>query len=835
MEGGRNIMTIEYKDSKRIVATSADLAVVSSRGTVTTSGSDTIITFTGNGTFTPTSAFNVQYLVVAGGGGGGAGGAGGGGAGGFKTATGFAVTSQNYDITVGAGGAGGGISTNENGIKGSDSIFSTITSEGGGYGGGDTGAGDGGDGGSGGGGAKDAGNGNNKGLGTAGQGYDGGHGATTGGYQGSGGGGGSSVIGNDGNANAGGNGGAGTANPISGSTAGVSGYLGGGGGGSGSGGNGSGGSGGGGAGTWTGNVTGVAGTVNTGSGGGGGGEITINNGGGAGGSGIVILKFVTSGNTYSTSAGGKPTDVEDNSILVEKDTAKRYWFDSGSSETTPTYTGWAVSGGITYHSMDSANSEIDFKADRNTAGDRGISKSVGTLNSDTWVARFQLDIDTINRPDGGGLYETFSLNAVDSSVVEQSGNTFIGLALQSSSSEAYFKAVHGVNAGNHGNQVTIGSNGSFVTGTYYVEITRLSATSATVKVFTGSDYSTGQIGNTATLSLGGSHTTDLQYFTSKTNSGGADNNYVLGSFKELKIYDGVTSVTPATWTKDRQVTSDSALCSGGKSTDGGSPTTNTQASSDGVWANITAISTARQMPHGIGNANNFTIAGGYNGVNDSQTWNGTSWATAIPINTQRRDTSAIAGSYDDCVVACGRNTAGTLLNTASKFDGTTWSATSSNANTAREHPCGSGQADSMLVAGGYGASATSDAVDSYDGTTFTNGTALPNAVYGSNMAASANDSAHITGGYSGGGSTPYSGTYDGSTWTDTGQYPVSTAHYFGGGGGDRDEHLVMGGYNANVTPYAYYDTTYLWNGTSWVAKNDITEDKAQGAGDCTAR
>ena len=40
-----------------------------STGSVTTSGSDTIITFTEDGTFTPTSAFNVEYLVVAGGGG----------------------------------------------------------------------------------------------------------------------------------------------------------------------------------------------------------------------------------------------------------------------------------------------------------------------------------------------------------------------------------------------------------------------------------------------------------------------------------------------------------------------------------------------------------------------------------------------------------------------------------------------------------------------------------------------------------------------------------------------------------------------------------------------
>jgi hypothetical protein len=329
-------MTIKYSDSKRIVATSADVAVVSNRGTIDTSSSagNTIITFTESGTFTPTSPFNVEYLVVAGGGGGGAGGAAGGGAGGFKTDTGFAVTPQNYDITVGEGGAGGGINTNENGSKGSDSIFSTITSEGGGYGGGDSIIG--GDGGSGGGGGKQ----NSKagGSGTVGQGNDGGDSAASSG-QGSGGGGGSSVVGSDGNANAGGNGGAGTANPIVGSSAGVSGYLAGGGGGSGSGGNGSGGSGGGGAGTWTGNVTGVAGTVNTGSGGGGGGEITINNGGGAGGSGIVIIKFATSGNTYSTSAGGKPTDVQDNSILVEKDTARRYWFDAGAESNVELTTG----------------------------------------------------------------------------------------------------------------------------------------------------------------------------------------------------------------------------------------------------------------------------------------------------------------------------------------------------------------------------------------------------------------------------------------------------------------------------------------------------------------
>ena len=56
-------------------------------------------------------SYNIEYLVVAGGGGGAgaSGGAGGGGgAGGFRTATGFLLTSvTTYTVTVGAGGAGG--------------------------------------------------------------------------------------------------------------------------------------------------------------------------------------------------------------------------------------------------------------------------------------------------------------------------------------------------------------------------------------------------------------------------------------------------------------------------------------------------------------------------------------------------------------------------------------------------------------------------------------------------------------------------------------------------------------------------------------------------------
>jgi hypothetical protein len=144
---------------------------------------------TGSGTHTAVTqrAFNpyagapdtVEYLVVAGGGGGGNafqganGGGGGGGAGGVLAAANFSVASGTaLTVTVGAGGSGAAVPAASgnlaNGTAGSNSVFSSITATGGGYGAGIVGAA-GGSGGSGGGGCQ----GGAGGAGTSGQGFAG--------------------------------------------------------------------------------------------------------------------------------------------------------------------------------------------------------------------------------------------------------------------------------------------------------------------------------------------------------------------------------------------------------------------------------------------------------------------------------------------------------------------------------------------------------------------------------------------------------------------------------------------------------------------------------------
>jgi len=308
---------------KTVGQISAGTYISATGGTITTSGDYKIHSFTGDGCFVVSSAGNgssnplggpstVDYLVIAGGGAGGdagARGAGGGGAGGFRESkdstlssphtasplantTGLTISATTYPITVGGGGASS-VTPNIGG-NGSNSVFSTITSTGGGGGGGEsptapvaTGQPGGSGGGAGRGSATGpAGSGNTPPT-TPAQGTDGGTAGGTGDASASGGGGGgATVTGTGGASSVGGNGGTGATTSINGSP---TTFAGGGGGSVGPGGTvGSGGSGGGGIGGSFPSPAAGAGTANTGGGGGG---ASDNAGGGSGGKGIVIIRY----------------------------------------------------------------------------------------------------------------------------------------------------------------------------------------------------------------------------------------------------------------------------------------------------------------------------------------------------------------------------------------------------------------------------------------------------------------------------------------------------------------------------------------------------------------
>jgi hypothetical protein len=235
-------------------------------GTITTSGSYRIHTFTSSSSFVVPSGMtlsNVEYLVVAGGGGGAAAcgantcGGGGGGAGGMLTGTFGSMAAGSYSAQIGAGGIG----TSSNG---GNSSINSVTSIGGGSGGGTSSSGSGSagsNGGSGGGGGSGGTGPGAGGSGTSGQGTAGANATGTAAPGGGGGG--------KGSAGSGQSGGSGQANNITGSY--VTYAAGGNGGGS------------------SGGATGASGAANTGNGGVGGsavGGVQSN-----GGSGIVIVRY----------------------------------------------------------------------------------------------------------------------------------------------------------------------------------------------------------------------------------------------------------------------------------------------------------------------------------------------------------------------------------------------------------------------------------------------------------------------------------------------------------------------------------------------------------------
>jgi len=289
---------VQHSTATLYGVTAAGAGSKATGGIITSDANYYYHTFVNSGTFTPTQSLTADYLVVAGGGGGSSGG---GGAGGLRctvTATGgggslesaLSLTANtSYTVTIGAGGAGGAVNSAA-GTRGVDSVFSSITSNGGGNGAVVQGNATAGTYGSGGGGGQNGAGTTTGANGSANQGFagTGNAGFTSSPFVGgSGGGAGANGVA-PANSTTNAIGGAGVATSISGSS--VT-YAGGGGGAINSGtsvNGGAGGSGGGGAGSNGQGLTGTAGTANRGGGGGASGQDGT---GGAGGSGIVIVRY----------------------------------------------------------------------------------------------------------------------------------------------------------------------------------------------------------------------------------------------------------------------------------------------------------------------------------------------------------------------------------------------------------------------------------------------------------------------------------------------------------------------------------------------------------------
>jgi hypothetical protein len=268
---------------------------------------------------------------------------------------------------------------------------------------------------------------------------------------------------------------------------------------------------------------------------------------------ITNMKFW---NTITSGIESKPTNVQDNSILVEKDTARRYWFD----KSTPTYesdfsssTGWTTAGsGV---SVDTVGETLDFNCvnGTNNGTSYDLQDILGSgvfLDSEKWLFRCKLVITTSTEHTDPNVNLEIGVSDSDKDTSFSSNRDGIGLQFNQSdgSSTGWYATEPDGASWNSAKTKFAYQDANIQTGTYYIEIRRLSPTSAEVRVSLD-DFVTYQETESLTISA----TLDqLRYLiVQDRNDGSGTGNKLIGTIDDMKIYNGITTTTPATWTKQQ--------------------------------------------------------------------------------------------------------------------------------------------------------------------------------------------------------------------------------------------------------------------------------------------
>ena len=236
----------------------------------------------------------------------------------------------------------------------------------------------------------------------------------------------------------------------------------------------------------------------------------------------------------------KPTNVQDNSILIEKDTVNRYWFTKGTTITEETLdstngtASWNVSNGGSDITIDTGNNEIDITGTGQKSGYYDLGASI---SASAWTLRFK--IASSGSPTGNPLFWVgmFDVNTIDSR-----GSTNVdGISVMMYTGGNYKLSMkNGTPMDQGGSQTDMSPTVSADTTTRYVEIVRDGSNA--ILTFYDSDTYTTSIG-TVTVAITGSA---FRYLCAISYWEGSGRTYSLSN---VKFYNGATSVTPTAWTK----------------------------------------------------------------------------------------------------------------------------------------------------------------------------------------------------------------------------------------------------------------------------------------------
>ena len=242
----------------------------------------------------------------------------------------------------------------------------------------------------------------------------------------------------------------------------------------------------------------------------------------------------------------KPTNVETNSILIQKDTTRRYWFDEALAPTFEddftSYANQTAADAVwvpktTATDVNVTNDNIDFNVVGTDTTALGFYYDLGLISEDAWVLRFKLNFSTYTDGDYGQLPFAISDNATSDLGTSQAN---VGMVVNRSTGvllNVTDNATHMV-----GNTGSAGSDFSASTD-YYCQISRNNL-NFNLKIFSDSSYSVliQEIDRDITTNI----PVSLRYFkiANDTASGVGE---TTGTLDDFQFWNGVSSATPATW------------------------------------------------------------------------------------------------------------------------------------------------------------------------------------------------------------------------------------------------------------------------------------------------
>jgi len=242
----------------------------------------------------------------------------------------------------------------------------------------------------------------------------------------------------------------------------------------------------------------------------------------------------------------KPTNVQDNSLFVEKDTARRYWF---SEATAPTYetdfsssTGWSQTG--TQQSVNTSTGVIDWNGAASTSV-HALSYDLGAVVEDNWILRFKWVIENHTLGSNPGGWVSIGLSDSDDTVGGSANQDSVSLGSYVGGSTNSIRFHHGNDGSMRQNFTNFSTTNE--EATWYVQIVK-TGTSVTIGLYPDSTYGTATESKTETISGTGFQYVVVKSRSDNTNGGSVYN----GTIDDMKFYNGVTSTTPATWTWDIQ-------------------------------------------------------------------------------------------------------------------------------------------------------------------------------------------------------------------------------------------------------------------------------------------